>query len=141
MGCSVQAVLPTGKPFTGHHDSQIHARNPKGPAERDLTCQARAEGFYQCSSKRRVGGNRSRAQKWYLGDQNLGVKTESQSLTVVDRGIELQRLKLSPPAQVHRLCQPGSDRNWRPSSKDSVAKSINKSSQRLSRSVMTRIES
>ena len=29
-----------------------------------------------------MGGNRSQARKWYRGDQNLEVKTESQSLTI-----------------------------------------------------------
>ena len=27
-------------------DGQIYARNPEGPAERDLLCQARAEGSF-----------------------------------------------------------------------------------------------
>ena len=35
-----------------------------------------------CSHRRRVGGNRSRARKWYRGRQNLEVKAESQSLTI-----------------------------------------------------------
>ena len=29
-----------------------------------------------------MGGNRSRARKWYRGDQDLEVKTESQSLMI-----------------------------------------------------------
>ena len=29
-------ISGTIEPVTGHCDSQIHARNPKGPAERDL---------------------------------------------------------------------------------------------------------
>ena len=41
MGHSMQAVL-SNPPV----DGQIHARNPKGPAERDLLCQARVEGSF-----------------------------------------------------------------------------------------------
>ena len=44
MGHSMPAVL-SHLPV----DGQIHAYNPKGPAERDLTCQARAEGLSACS--------------------------------------------------------------------------------------------
>ena len=31
-------VVSSTKPVTGNRNSQIHARNPTGPAERDLLC-------------------------------------------------------------------------------------------------------
>ena len=42
----LQWVVVCKRPFTGHHDGQIHARNLQGPAERDLPyiAYARAEG-------------------------------------------------------------------------------------------------
>ena len=56
-------------------------------------------------------------RKQYRGDQDLEVKTEPRLLGMRDRGIQLQRLKLSPPARVYRLIRPagqqrrGSHRN------------------------------
>ena len=41
MGHSMQRVL-----LNPPVDGQIHARNLKGPAERDLLCQAHAEGSF-----------------------------------------------------------------------------------------------
>ena len=68
--------------------SQVHACNPTDPAEKELLCRkpalkvlcACSHEIPRCSHCRRVGGNRSRAQKWCWGDQNLEVKTESQSI-------------------------------------------------------------
>ena len=41
MGCNMQVVLSNPSA-----DGQIHARNPKSPAERDLLYQAHAEGTF-----------------------------------------------------------------------------------------------
>ena len=121
MGHSIQAVL-SNLPV----DGQIHARHPKGLAERDLLSPCGR--FFLHAVMRFLlgsgteddvflvgdacdeleGGNRSRARKWYRGNQNLEVKTESWLLTLGDRGIELQYLKLSPAARVHRLICTGS---------------------------------
>ena len=46
---SMGSTNGTTRPVTRHCDSQIYARNPKGPVERDLICQARAEVLSTCS--------------------------------------------------------------------------------------------
>ena len=83
----------TIEPFIGYRDSQIHAYNPKDLVEKDLTYQARAENFFayiykisRYSYKRYIGNNHIQAQKWYQGNQDLEIKTESQSIKFESRG-------------------------------------------------------
>ena len=84
MGCTSDII----KLFTGYCNNQIHARHPISLAEKDLLCQKTAlkvlstcsHEIHNWSSYRTcVGGNCSWARKRYWGDQNLEMKTKSQS--------------------------------------------------------------
>ena len=64
---SMDSTNSTTKLITQHCDSQIHARNLKGPAGRDLICQARAEVLSAYSHKiLNVCGQLSRGAEVHL---------------------------------------------------------------------------
>lgn len=74
-----------------YHNSQIHAYNPKAPAERDLLCyKPILKVFSICSHeipnwgshKRYIDSNYSWVQKWYKENQDLEVKTKSLLQTI-----------------------------------------------------------
>lgn len=55
----------------------------------------------QCFHKKLIAGICSWAQKWYLEDQDLEIKTESQSIESESQGIRLSGLQKSLQARVY----------------------------------------